>query len=599
MTLPQWEAAGLAFVSGASVVVLRSLFLAGVCACIAWLLRSRTAALRFMLWRWMLLALLALPLLTHVIPPLFKRSVVATVFLSAPVASSGTPQLDTKPLSKREATGRQVSWLFLLPGFYLFVAVVLLARLGYSRRRLRRITERSQFISDAPFQEVFHQVWLESGAGLRPRIVASNAVSAPVTFDAGESWILLPQSRATWGEQKLRAVLTHEMAHVRRRDAATLLLASFATCLFWFHPLSWFLRRQLAALAEEACDEAVLANGTAPEQYANLLIDFARDVQVIGAIGVAGRSSLKRRIELLFADTQNKQRGIKTLAALAFVLFIPALYLAAAAQPGVPEAHQRNIAWPSQEQVTSLTPQAAEALEAALKANPEDLDRRVELLLYFSKSKQEIPFTNQLLWFIHHHPETESLPMAEMLFHADELLSQKSRDQIHVAWEKSIADHPGSLIVLFNAANSLQKTDPERGLQLLREAEALDLAHREKYDHGIAVIYATAELQRLAFGGVNNIQMNEALGIRPRGQLRNSRDPALLAETGRLLTQLTLPGGSGEPLHRGLALIRAAIQLDPGNAQWTEALQSAEAEPQRALNYERIRRSLAVANAAK
>jgi hypothetical protein len=608
MTLTEWEAASRAFVAGALGIVLRSLVLAVLCGCAAWLLRSKTAELRFSLWRWTLFALLALPLLIRVTPPLLKapRTQAAATVLpstSAAVVHSGKRPLDTKSFSNRELSRHSPAWVLFLPGLYGFVTLVLLARLGYNLSCLGRIAKRSQFIPDAAFRELFHEIWLASGARLKPRIAASNEVSAPVTFDAGDVWILLPQSWRTWDEAKLQAVLTHEMAHIKRGDSATLLLASFTTCLFWFHPLSWFLRRRLSALAEEACDEVVVASGAAPAQYANFLIDFARDVRrrhgriVAGASAVAGHSSLKKRIERLFADTPYRQRGRKAFASLALILFVPTVYLTAAARFGDPEAQessqQDKISWPQWEQIASLSPTDAAALESAVQANPEDLDTRMELLVYCAWKGQDTPFTNQLLWFIKQHPSTESLQMAEGVFHPIKSLSDESREQIQAAWEKAVREHADSPVVLFNAASSLQRTEPDRGLELLRQAEALDVPAKQiMYEHSVATIYAAAELQRLRPGGaINNIQMSDDSSARLRERLKESADPALLAEVGRILVQLNRPRGGEEQHHLGLELIQQAIQLDPGNAKWTKALQSAEAEPQRQLNYERLAHS--------
>jgi hypothetical protein len=401
-------------------------------------------------------------------------------------------------------------------------------------------------------------------------------------------------------KRKLRAVLTHETAHVKRGDSATLLLASFTTCLFWFHPLSWFLRRQLSALAEEACDEVVVASGAAPEQYANFLIDFARDVRrrhgriVAEATAVAGRSSLKKRIERLFSDRPYRQRGRKAFASLALVLFVPAVYLTAAARFPDPQAQESShIPWPQWQQIATLSPTDAAMLESAVQANPEDPDTRMELLVYFSYNGQDLPFTNQLLWFIKQYPSTESLQMAEGMFHPIKSLSDPSREQIQAAWEEAIVKHSNSPVVLFNAASSLQRTEPERGLELLRQAEALDVPAKQiMYEHSIAAIYAAAELQSIHPGGeINNIQMSDDSSARLREGLKESADPALLAEVGRILVQLNRPRGGEEQHHLGLELIQQAIQLDPGDAKWTEALQSAEAEPQRKLNYERLAHS--------
>jgi hypothetical protein len=57
-------------------------------------------------------------------------------------------------------------------------------------------------------------------------------------------------------------------------------------------PLAWWLSRKLAALAEQACDDAVLARGHDPEKYAELLLELARSVRRRGALVTAWGSSL-------------------------------------------------------------------------------------------------------------------------------------------------------------------------------------------------------------------------------------------------------------------------------------------------------------------
>jgi beta-lactamase regulating signal transducer with metallopeptidase domain len=46
--------------------------------------------------------------------------------------------------------------------------------------------------------------------------------------------------------------------HVRRADWAIAMLEGLNRRLFWFHPLAWWVERQLASLAEQACDDAAL-----------------------------------------------------------------------------------------------------------------------------------------------------------------------------------------------------------------------------------------------------------------------------------------------------------------------------------------------------
>ena len=117
--------------------------------------------------------------------------------------------------------------------------------------------------------------------------------------------IILPLGWRKWTRGRLDAVLTHERAHVRRRDPLVQWLALLNRAVFWFHPLAWWLERKLASLAEEACDAAVLDQGHDPVEYAEVLLDIERSVKQAGArmeaMGMAmpGRG-LPDRIKLIF-----------------------------------------------------------------------------------------------------------------------------------------------------------------------------------------------------------------------------------------------------------------------------------------------------------
>lgn len=609
MTLTDFEVSSLTLIGLAFGTVWRSLFLACLCGFAGWLLRSRTAALRFMLWKWILLSLFGMPVLIKWMPPLPRPSTVISR-IEITVLPGGPTRISTEyqPVVSNPSTQKEASkafiWLAAAPVVYLLIALALIARLAYNLSRLRLLVWRSQFIPDINIRDVSHEMWLKSGAFVKPRVAFSEDVSSPVTFESDDFWILLPPSCRHWGEPKLRAVLAHEMAHVQRGDSRTLVLASLATCLFWFHPLSWFLRRQLAVLAEEACDEIVVCNETTPERYSEFLIDFARDVKrgpgrlAFGAIAIAARSSLRRRIERLFADKSNLQHGRRAIAAVAFALFLPALYISAAARSDEPQESviSQQTGGNLWNQALALTPEGAARIASAVQANPEDQDSRLELLMFYSMHHQDQPFTAQLLWFIKHRPDTEILRFVQAMFSNGTLITENSRARLLAAWEEAITEHASSAAVLYNAAGFLEGRDPERGLALLRRAEALDPAHREKYDGAIVAIYAAGELQAITPDGqLNNIRVTSKTGAILREQLANSNNPALLAATGQFLVRMIIPERNGNlQLHRGLDLIQQAINLDAGDKKWTDALEWAQAEPQRQLNYAQLASAQAV-----
>ncbi|MBL8618269.1 MAG: M56 family metallopeptidase [Deltaproteobacteria bacterium] len=109
---------------------------------------------------------------------------------------------------------------------------------------------------------------------LVPDLRHSPALTSPVTWGLWRPIILLPTSAAAWPAAQRAAALAHEQAHVDRRDWAVHIAAWSISALFWFNPLVWFARRTLAQEAEQAADDAALAKGARPSDYARLLLSL-------------------------------------------------------------------------------------------------------------------------------------------------------------------------------------------------------------------------------------------------------------------------------------------------------------------------------------
>jgi thiol-disulfide isomerase/thioredoxin len=100
---------------------------------------------------------------------------------------------------------------------------------------------------------------------------------------------------------EFEAVLLHELAHARRLDNLTGVLVHALVCVFWFHPLLWFIERRLRVERERACDELVIAAGMAPRIYAAGILKVCKFHLFEAAAGVSAMtgSDLGRRLELI------------------------------------------------------------------------------------------------------------------------------------------------------------------------------------------------------------------------------------------------------------------------------------------------------------
>ncbi len=145
------------------------------------------------------------------------------------------------------------------------------------------------------------------------RFGLSDSACGPVTWGWLRPVVLFPAAAASWPVEQKRAALTHEMAHVARSDYLTQLVASIACCLYWFNPLAWLAARRLRSESELACDDRVIAGGTAPTDYAAQLLGVARQARELRlggfvAVSMARPSHLEGR--LLAVLDASRPRGV-------------------------------------------------------------------------------------------------------------------------------------------------------------------------------------------------------------------------------------------------------------------------------------------------
>jgi hypothetical protein len=87
---------------------------------------------------------------------------------------------------------------------------------------------------------------------------------------------MFPEASSRWPEGRIRAVLAHELAHVRRMDYLTRLVSRAVCSVFWFAPHLWAAHGSLHVEQEKAADALTVRAGTKPADYARHLLDLAR-----------------------------------------------------------------------------------------------------------------------------------------------------------------------------------------------------------------------------------------------------------------------------------------------------------------------------------
>jgi TonB family protein len=166
---------------------------------------------------------------------------------------------------------------------------------------------------------------LRAELGVRVDVRISDAVTSPATFGAWRPTILLPSRIETLGTDVQRAVLYHELLHVRRRDWVATLAEEFWCAVLWFHPAARVLAGELSVARETVVDQATLARTGDRRAYAAALLEFSTPApRLVGAAGLIGRRGLERRVSLITNESPMLGR------ALALRLSIAALSVTAA-----------------------------------------------------------------------------------------------------------------------------------------------------------------------------------------------------------------------------------------------------------------------------
>ena len=339
----------------------------GAAAVASWGLRRRSAAARHLIWTGAAAALLALPLLTLTLPALRLPAApkgpmaVFQVFSSSATAPWGARgsssavvaagvrgaarKLDVPTLAVALwAAGASIGLLQML---FAFAA---LARL----RRTARAFDASDLV-DAPDAD----------------ILESDRCGMPLTFGVLRPVVLLPADATDWNPERLRCVLLHELAHVRRGDVATHLLARTALALYWWNPLAWFAWREFLKERERATDDLVLHAGARASEYAGHLLEVARSLRPApatawAAIAMARRSQLEGRLLAILDSKVDRTPSRRRSAAVAAILAVGVIAPFAAMQaqdPALPPEVDATIRAANSQKNHQLLDNAAAAYE--------------------------------------------------------------------------------------------------------------------------------------------------------------------------------------------------------------------------------------------
>lgn len=261
-----------------------------------------TARLHY--WR----AVVALCLLLPAVPELPASGPAATVTFEL---ASGAAAAVAQPAASWTSPVAGV-----LPWLVLAGIAARLVWLAVGAMRLRQLRRRS-----GPVTLSADLIGLHQEIAPRALVRTTADLEQPVTFGWRHPLVLLPPRFARLEAEAQRAVLCHELLHVRRRDWPGIVCEELLRAVFWFHPAMWWALEQVHLNREQVVDRLVVARTPARRAYMDALLQFADAPDVARpATAFLRRRHLRSRLRQLSKEPHMTR--LRLVSAFAVLLLV-------------------------------------------------------------------------------------------------------------------------------------------------------------------------------------------------------------------------------------------------------------------------------------
>ncbi|HVU08641.1 MAG TPA: M56 family metallopeptidase [Verrucomicrobiae bacterium] len=314
--------------------------------------RKIRASIRYALWLVLLLKLILPPTLALPTSPVWWLYKTPATVQTKPQFQNFTVTYGSDSLPEMPQNWQTVvppkpkltlsAWLLLIS---LSVSAILLlwllarwwqiarqARRAEISERLTTLAKETQFSAGIKFK-------------FNPPVKLTANTMSPAVCGLFRPVILIPQSLAdSFSDEQLRAVLLHELIHLRRRDVWVNFAQSLLQIVYWWQPLVWLANARIRRVREEAVDDAVMLSlRDKTEIYAPTLLEvaklaFRRPLASLGLVGILeSRSALRQRIERLLNFRAPRKAGL-TLASIFGIAVFTAVAVPMGEAPSAPNS---------------------------------------------------------------------------------------------------------------------------------------------------------------------------------------------------------------------------------------------------------------------
>jgi TonB family protein len=279
---------------------------------LAYLFRLRMPSVTLVYWQSLLVGCLFVFALQEWRHPVFipmAATAGPTVSVSLPAAAL--------PAISQPSFRFEPEWIGWILAAGIFLRLIWLAlgllRLRFFRRNARRLLEKSDLIEE-----------IQSRTQARASVWFSDQIDSPVTFGIRRPDIILPDKFNNMNEDWRKAVLCHELLHIRRRDWLFVIFEEAVRSFFWFHPAIWWLLGRIRLSREQAVDYDVVRLSGDRQPYLDSLLEFARAQgrpRAVPAPLFLKERHLVQRVALLLQEaSMSRSRLFVSLTAISILL---------------------------------------------------------------------------------------------------------------------------------------------------------------------------------------------------------------------------------------------------------------------------------------
>jgi beta-lactamase regulating signal transducer with metallopeptidase domain len=300
------------------------------------LLRRRSAEWRYAVALGALAAMLVAPFLTFTF---YAETGALTLRLLREL--NGAARI----ASAEASPGDVALWTQRIVAVWIVGVVVFLARLVGGWLLSRRLVRSAAAVVTPVMKEALERARAGLNFHGKIRLLTGERIESPVVIGWVRPAILLPASALTGlSADQLLAILSHELAHIRRHDFLVNGIQRAVECVLFYHPAVWWVSGKIRVERERCCDD--LAVGVCGDRriYAQALValEKARSAEPVLALPTAG-IGVKDRVRRILGIQGANRDWQSAAAALVFAAILvgagmwqPPTLTASAVTPAAP-----------------------------------------------------------------------------------------------------------------------------------------------------------------------------------------------------------------------------------------------------------------------